>query len=122
MQQLNRDLVAIGHAVVALGTSATVVSVARLLDADERQVHDAVTELSGRGLAWIEVDRLCLPGPLAQHWAAEIGRGKPAATIVRTVYADDLRATADALGIATTGLGGPHRESLPPPPATPIDG
>ncbi|WP_405181615.1 helicase-associated domain-containing protein [Nocardia sp. NBC_01377] len=104
MQLLNEDLMAVGRAIAALGTSATVVSVARLLDADEHQVHAAVTELSACGLAWIEVDRPCLPEPLAQHWAAEIGRGKPAATIARTVYVDELRATADALGIASTGL------------------
>ena len=38
------------------------------------------------------------------HWSAEIGGGRPAATIARTVLADDLRAAVEALGYDAAGL------------------
>lgn len=104
LRVVNGDALTVGRAVAVLDSSATVPEIARLLDAPEPTVQSIVDELCGLGLAWIGSGPVRLPDRLADHWSAEIGGGRPAAVIARTVLANDLRITADALGINTTGL------------------
>ncbi|WP_163507097.1 helicase-associated domain-containing protein [Fodinicola acaciae] len=104
MREVDRDAVTVSRAVAALGGSSKTASVARMLDAPEESVRTSVAELCARGLAWTHEGVVSLPEPLAAHWLAEIGGGRPAATIAKTAYADDLRATVAALGVDTDGL------------------
>jgi hypothetical protein len=104
LRELNRDTVTASQAVAVLGESATVPTVARLLDAREAAVVECVTTLRDRGLAWTDGPRLHLPERLREHWIAEIGGGRPAAKIAQTVLVDDLRVTAVALGVVVDGL------------------
>ncbi|MGH3753723.1 MAG: helicase-associated domain-containing protein [Pseudonocardiaceae bacterium] len=104
LRTVNRDMVMVGQAVVALGASATVPGLVRLLGASEQAVRAAVAELCGRGLAWDRDGVLCLPQRLEAHWCAEIGGGRPVAKIAPQVLADDLRAAVGAFGVATDGL------------------
>lgn len=105
---VNRDEVVAGQAVAVLGDSATVLGVARLLGAAEVVSREAVAGLCGRGLAWTEGERVRLPDRLAAHWAAELGGGRPMATVARSVLVEDLRAAAQALGVVVTGLRKPE--------------
>lgn len=100
----SRDAVTVSRAVAALGGSASAASVARMLGVPEESVRTPVAELCARGLAWMSSHQVSLPEPLAAHWVAEIGGGRPAATIAKTAYAEDLRATVAALGVDTDGL------------------
>jgi len=104
LRTLDRDAVNVGRAVAALGAAATTESVARLLRAPEELTSSAVARLRGRGLAWDHDGVLHLPERLADHWAAEIGGGRPALTIARTMVVEDLRVAATGLGIETAGL------------------
>ncbi|MGH3935267.1 MAG: helicase-associated domain-containing protein, partial [Pseudonocardiaceae bacterium] len=104
LRTVNRDTVMVGQAIVALGASATLPDLVRLLDAPEPLVRAAVAELSARGLAWDSAWVLRLPERLAAHWLAEIGGGRPVAKIAPTVLAEDLRAAVGAFGGVTDGL------------------
>ncbi len=104
LRMVNRDTVMVGQAVVALGASATVPDLVRLLDAPEPLVRAGVAELCARGLAWDSSGVLRLPERLAAHWLAEIGGGRPVAKIAPSVLAEDLRAAVGAFGGATDGL------------------
>jgi hypothetical protein len=104
LRSVGRDTLTVGQGIAALGSSATVEALRQLLDASEVAVRGAVDELCGRGLAWFEVSSVRLPERLTQHWSAEIGGGRPAATIMRSVLAEDLRTAAEALGVDVTGL------------------
>jgi hypothetical protein len=104
----NRDTVTVGRAVVAMGGAASPAELTRLLGGHPAAVQAAVADLLGRGLAWLESDRLRLPARLAEHWSAELGGGRPAALVVRTVLVDELRAAAEALGVAAAGLRRPE--------------
>ncbi|MGH3798649.1 MAG: helicase-associated domain-containing protein [Pseudonocardiaceae bacterium] len=108
LRTVNRDMVMVGQAVVALGASATVPGLMRLLDASEQAVRAGVAELCGRGLAWDSSGVLCLPERLEAHWFAEIGGGRPVAKIALAVLADDLRAAVGGFGAATDGLRKPE--------------
>ncbi|MGH3881867.1 MAG: helicase-associated domain-containing protein [Pseudonocardiaceae bacterium] len=104
LRTVNRDTVMVSQAVVALGASATMPDLVRLLDAPEPLVHAAVAELRARGLAWDSAGVLRLPERLAAHWLAQIGGGRPVAKIAPTVLAEDLRAAVAAFGGTTDGL------------------
>jgi hypothetical protein len=104
LRSVHRDAIVVGQAVAALGSLATVEAVARLVGAPGQAVRDALDELCECGLAWLASGVVCLPERLAEHWSTEIGSGRPLATIARSVLAEDLRSTADALGIEVTGL------------------
>ncbi|UJW35009.1 helicase-associated domain-containing protein [Saccharothrix sp. AJ9571] len=104
LRSVDRDAIVVGQAVAALGSPATVESVARLVEASPSAVRVALHELCGRGLAWPEAGTVHLPERLAEHWAAEIGGGRPLAAIARSALLADLRTVADALGIETAGL------------------
>ncbi|MGH3763631.1 MAG: helicase-associated domain-containing protein [Pseudonocardiaceae bacterium] len=104
LHSVNRDAVMVGQAIVALGASATVPGLIRLLDAPERAVRDGVAELCGRGLAWDSSGTLCLPERLEAHWLSTIGGGRPVAKIVGSVLAENLRQAVSAFGAATDGL------------------
>ncbi|MGH4008853.1 MAG: helicase-associated domain-containing protein [Pseudonocardiaceae bacterium] len=104
LRTVNRDTAVVGQAVVALGASATVPDLVRLLDAPEPLVRAGVAELCARGLARDSSGVLRLPERLAAHWLAEIGGGRPVATIAPTVLAEDLRAAVGAFGGVTDGL------------------
>ena len=108
MRTANRDMVIVGQAIVALGASATMPGLVRLLGASEQAVHEAVAELCGRGLAWESSGILCLPERLEAHWSAEIGGGRPVAKIAGSVLAENLRAALGAFGTATDGLRKPE--------------
>jgi Helicase conserved C-terminal domain len=108
LRTANRDMVVVGQAIVALGASATVPDLIRLLGASEQAVRDAVAELCGRGLAWDSSGILCLPERLEAHWFAEIGGGRPVAKIAGSVLAENLRAALEAFGTTTTGLRKPE--------------
>jgi hypothetical protein len=108
LRMVSRDCVVVGQAVAALGPSATVSNVARLLDAAESAVLDLVADLCGRGLAWIDAGTVRLPERLEAHFSAEIGGGRPVGTIARSVLVDDLRGAAAALGAAVDGLRKPE--------------
>jgi hypothetical protein len=108
LRSMNRDTVIVGQAIAALGASATVPGLVRLLSAPERAVRDAVAELCGRGLAWNSGETLCLPDRLEAHWLAEIGGGRPVAKIAGSVLADNLRLAVSALGAAPEGLRKPE--------------
>jgi hypothetical protein len=108
LRGVNRDMVILGQAVVALGASATVPNLARLLGASERAVCAGVAELCERGLAWDSGGMLCLPERLEAHWDAEIGGGRPVVKIAGSVLVDDLRAAVSAFGAATDGLRKPE--------------
>jgi hypothetical protein len=105
---MNRDAVIVGQAIVALGASATVPGLIRLLGAPEQAVRDGVAELCGRGLAWDSSGTLCLPERLEAHWLVEIGGGRPVVKIVGSVLAENLRAAVSAFGAATDGLRKPE--------------
>jgi hypothetical protein len=49
-----------------------------------------------------------LPERLTEHWSTEIGGGRSVATIARSALADDLRSTAEALGVEVAGLRKPE--------------
>ena len=104
LRTMNRDAIVVSQAVAALGSSATVQAVAGLLGVPTTAVEQALDDLYGCGLAWLAADVIHLPERLAMHWSAEIGGGRPAAAIARTVLADDLRATVEALRIDAAGL------------------
>ncbi|RZS37564.1 XPB/Ssl2-like helicase family protein [Herbihabitans rhizosphaerae] len=104
----NRDMVIAGQAVAVLGDAATVPAIADLLDADEQIVCECVDRLRAIGLAWLDDARVRLPERLHDHWRAELGIGRPVAVLARPVYADDLRATAEALGVDTARLRKPE--------------
>ncbi|MFY9809036.1 MAG: helicase-associated domain-containing protein, partial [Pseudonocardiaceae bacterium] len=108
LRTVNRDMVVIGQAVVALGASATVPDLARLLGASEPVVRAGVAQLFGRGLAWDSAGVLCLPEPLEAHWLADIGGGRPVAKIAGSVLAENLRVAVAAFGVATEGLRKPE--------------
>jgi hypothetical protein len=108
LRTVNRDMVILGQAVVALGACATMPNLARLLGASEQAIRAGVAELCERGLAWDGGGVLCLPERLEAHWAAEIGGGRPVARIAGSVLADDLRAAVGAFGAATDGLRKPE--------------
>ncbi len=108
LRTANRDMVMVGQATVALGASATAPALARLLDASEQAVRTGVSQLCGLGLAWDSSGILCLPERLAAHWLAEIGGGRPVATIAGSVLAENLRAALGAFGAATEGLRKPE--------------
>ncbi len=105
---VNGDAVAVGQAVAALGSAASVEVLARLLGASDVAVRDAVGDLCRYGLMWVADGRVWLPDRLAMHWAAEIGGGRPVATIARSALVEDLRSMAEALGIEVTGLRKPE--------------
>ncbi|MFI6026144.1 helicase-associated domain-containing protein [Amycolatopsis magusensis] len=104
LRSVDRDAIVVGQAVAALGSPATVESVARLVEASEPAVRVALDELCGRGLAWPEAGTVHLPERLSEHWAAEIGGGRSLAAIARSALLADLRPVAEALGIETAGL------------------
>ncbi|MBW0008805.1 MAG: helicase-associated domain-containing protein, partial [Pseudonocardiales bacterium] len=108
LRTVNRDMVIVGQAIVALGSSARVPGLARLLGASERVVRDAVAELCGRGLAWDSSGALCLPERLEAHWSAQIGGGRPVVKIAGAVLAENLRAALSAFGTVTDGLRKPE--------------
>jgi hypothetical protein len=108
LRSMNRDAVIVGQAIVALGASATVPDLIRLLGPPEHAVRDGVAELCGRGLAWDSSGVLCLPERLEAHWLVEIGGGRPVAKIVGSVLAENLRAAVSAFGATTDGLRKPE--------------
>ena len=108
LRSMNRDAVIVGQAIVALGTSATIPGLIRLLGAPEQAVRVGVAELCGRGLAWDSSGTLCLPERLEAHWLVEIGGGRPVAKIAGSVLAENLRAAVSAFGAATDGLRKPE--------------
>lgn len=108
LRTANRDMVIVGQAIVALGSSATVPGLIRLLGASEQAVRDAVAELCGRGLAWDTAGILRLPEQLEAHWLAEIGGGRPVAKIAGSVLAENLRAALEAFGTTSAGLRKPE--------------
>jgi hypothetical protein len=108
LRTADRDTVIISQAIVALGASATVPGLVRLLDASEQAVRDGVAQLCGRGLAWDSSGTLCLPHRLEAHWLAEIGGGRPVATIAGSVVAENLRVALGGFGAATDGLRKPE--------------
>jgi hypothetical protein len=108
LRSVSRDAVVVGQAVAALGSLATVEAVARLVAAPEQLVQDALDELLGSGLAWLESGTICLPERLAEHWSTEIGGGRPLAVIARSALVDDVRSAAEALGAEVTGLRKPE--------------
>ncbi len=108
LRTVNRDMVMVGQATVALGASATIPGLARLLGASKQAVRAGAAELCGRGLAWDSSVVLYLPERLEAHWSAEVGGGRPVAKITPSVLADDLRAAVGAFGAATDGLRKPE--------------
>jgi hypothetical protein len=108
LRLVNGAAVAVGQGVAALGSAVPVEALARLLGASDVAVRDAVDDLCGRGLMWVADGRVCLPERLVEHWSAEIGGGRPAATIARSALVDDLRSTAEALGIDVAGMRKPQ--------------
>jgi hypothetical protein len=108
LRTVNRDMIMVGQAIVALGASATMPALVRLLGASEPAVRAGVAELCSRGLAWDSAGVLCLPAPLEAHWLAEIGGGRPVAKIAGSVLAENLRVAVGAFGAATDGLRKPE--------------
>ncbi|WP_020498300.1 helicase-associated domain-containing protein [Sciscionella marina] len=108
LREVNRDCVVVGQAIAALGASAGIPEMARLLGIPEPGLRDPVADLCGRGLAWTDSDTVRLPDRLAAHWSAELGGGRPIARVARDVLVDDLRAAAEALGADVTGLRKPE--------------
>lgn len=104
LRTANRDTVIVGQAVAALGSSATVSGLARLLSASEQAVRNGVAELCGRGLAWDSSGIVFLLERLEAHWLAEIGGGRPVAKIAGSVLAENLRAAVGAFGPVPDGL------------------
>ncbi len=108
LRTVNRDMVILGQAIVALGASATMPDLAYLLGASEEAIRAGVADLCERGLAWDSGGVLCLPERLETHWLTEIGGGRPVAKIAGSVLADDLRVAVSAFGAATEGLRKPE--------------
>jgi Helicase conserved C-terminal domain len=108
LRSLNRDTVIVGQAVAALGASATVPNLVRLLGGSEQAVHAGVADLCGRGLAWASSGTLRLAERLEAHWLAEIGGGRPVAKITGSVLAENLRLAVGAFGAVTDGLRKPE--------------
>lgn len=103
--QVSRDCLVVGQ---AIAVTQAVSEAARLLDAPETVVDRLVDELCAWGLAWRDKDAVWLPELLAEHWSAEIGDGRPAASIARSVVVADLREAAHALGVDVQGLRKPE--------------
>ncbi|MGB9047880.1 MAG: helicase-associated domain-containing protein [Pseudonocardiaceae bacterium] len=108
LRTADRDTVVVSQAIVALDASATVPRLVSLLDASEQAVRRGLAELYRRGLAWDSAGILCLPERLEAHWLADIGGGRPLATIAGSVLAENLRAAVGAFGAATEGLRKPE--------------
>jgi hypothetical protein len=108
LRLLSLDLHTVGRAIAILGCDATVADVADLLTAPEPAVSEAVGELCRRGLAWHDRGTLHLPERLGLHWMDELGGGRPVAQIAKTVLVDELRISAEALGIEVAGLRKPE--------------
>ena len=64
---MNLDAIVVGHAVAALGSSATVEAVAGLLGVPTKAVEQALDDLSGCGLAWPAADVIRLPTRLVMR-------------------------------------------------------
>ncbi|MEV4318701.1 helicase C-terminal domain-containing protein [Actinocrispum sp. NPDC049592] len=108
LQSVDRDAIVVGQSVAALGSTATVDAIVRLVGAPEATVRDVLGELCGRGLAWFAAETVSLPERLAMHWSAETGGGRSAAAIARSVLVEDLRSAVEAWGIEATGLRKPE--------------
>jgi hypothetical protein len=108
LRSVDRDAVVVGQGIAALGSTATVPTLARLLGAPTALVRDAVDELCGHGLAWRDGMVITVPERLALHWSAEIGGGRSVATIARAALVEDLRVTLAALGVDAGGLRKPE--------------
>ncbi len=108
LRTVDRDMVVLGQAIVALGPSATIPGLMRLLGASEQAVRAGVAELRGQGLAWDSCGVMCLPERLETHWCAEIGGGRPVAKIAGSVLAENLHTAVGAFGAATDGLRKPQ--------------
>jgi hypothetical protein len=108
LRALSLDLHTVGQAIAIAGSEVTVSDVADLVNAPTAAVSELIDELCRRGLAWREGAALRLPEALSQHWTSDVGGGRPVAQIAKTVLADELRATAQALGIEVVGLHKPE--------------
>lgn len=97
MPVANANEILASQAVAALGDTATEAAIRDLLGAREDLVHDAVSGLLRRGLAWRHGERLGLPDKLAEHWVDGIGGGAAIRSLARSLLAEDLRAAAGAL-------------------------
>lgn len=106
--ELTLDLQTVSQSIALLGDDATGSGVAALLNASESAVLDAVTELSRRGLVWNDGSTFRLPELLARYGSSGLGGGRPVAKIAKSVYADNLRNTAAALGVVVNGLRKPE--------------
>jgi hypothetical protein len=67
LHSANWDTVIVGQAIAALGPSATIPGLIRLLGTSEKAVSAAVGELRGRGLVWDSCGVWYLPERLAVH-------------------------------------------------------
>ena len=108
LRGVSKDAWIVGQAITVLGESATVPMVARLFRVREQIARDAVAELFKKGLAWQSEGILRQSERLGSHWSVEVGGNRPLAKIAGQVLADDLRAAAEALGIAIDGLRKPE--------------
>ncbi|MGH3982459.1 MAG: hypothetical protein ACRDST_07185 [Pseudonocardiaceae bacterium] len=108
LRTVNRDMVVLGQAIVALGAFATMPNLARLLVPRNRRYAPEWPCCASGGLAWDSGRVLCLPERLEAHWVAEIGGCRPVVKIAGSVLADDLRAAVGAFGAATDGLRKPE--------------
>jgi hypothetical protein len=103
LRDLNHDQTVVSQAVVALGETATLPGLARLVHASETTVRELVAQLCARGLAWESASRIHLPEVLESSWRTTIGGGRPMASLANQVRVDDLRAAARALGVTAPG-------------------
>ncbi|MGI5213917.1 helicase C-terminal domain-containing protein [Plantactinospora sp. CA-290183] len=68
--------------------------------ADDPELDATLAVLAGRALVWPAGGELRMAGPLWTAFAYPLGLGAPAATMLDTVPAEDLRRIARALGLA----------------------
>ncbi|WP_459719377.1 helicase-associated domain-containing protein [Actinophytocola sp. KF-1] len=108
LHTLCRDTMVVGQAVAVLGNAVTVAAVAALLGAGEQTVRDEVATLCAIGLAWTERETIHLPAVLREHWADEIGGGRPVVKLAGTALVDEVRACLSALGVEAAGLRKPE--------------
>lgn len=90
LRMVNRDVVTVGQLVAVLGPAATKSAITRLVRAPERLVHDALSELCGRGLAWERSGTLYLPERLQAFWSEHVGDRRPVVKVGHRLLFDCL--------------------------------
>lgn len=101
---VDRDALVVAETAAALGAPVSIETLSTLPGMPEPAVRASAGDLCAMGLAWWHDGRLCLPGPLAESLAAQIGGGRPIRKLATQAKVEDLRTFAAAFGVRGQGL------------------